>query len=80
MPKRKSLMSNTNMSATSSSICASEGYELLGANHYQAPDAHTLSFDAGSLSVMLICRGGIHLERHVCTRKYIAQWMPDHST
>jgi hypothetical protein len=79
MPKRKSLMSNTNMSTTSSSSCAFEGHESLGANHYQAYDAHTPSLDAGSLSVMPIRRGGIHLERHVCTRKYITQWMPDHS-
>jgi hypothetical protein len=79
MMKRRSLVSDMDRSVVGSSGNASKDNESLGVNHDQTLEAQTTSFNAGLSSVMSPHRRHVPSKLDVYTRKYIAQWKPDHN-
>jgi hypothetical protein len=67
------------MSITGSSSSTCDGHELLGGNHDEAPQAQTLSLDAGSSSANATHKGGVPSKHDVYFRKYISHWKLNHS-
>lgn len=73
MMKRRSLVSDIDMSVISSFDSASDNYESLGANYDQALDAYAPTLNVGSSSMRPPHREDFPYKKDVYTGKYIAQ-------
>jgi hypothetical protein len=73
MMKRRSLVSDIDMSTIISFDSASDNYESLGANYDQALDAYAPTLNVGSSSMRPPHREDFPYKKDVYTGKYIAQ-------
>jgi hypothetical protein len=71
MIKRRSLVSNTDISVACSLGNASNDHKSLDSDNDQTPEAQAPSFNVGSPGVILPHKGGVFSEHNVYTRKYI---------